>query len=174
MRAKTLARCALFAALTALGAFIRIPIGELVYTMQFLFAALAGLVLGARHGALSQGVYVAMGLCGLPVFGAGGGVMYLLQPTCGFVLALPAAAWVAGRLRAHAVPACLAALATVYAAGLLYMAAVFALYLGRETAIRALAAAYVLPYLPGDAVKVMACAALYRRLRNGKILEKIL
>lgn len=38
---------------------------------------------GAKYGALSQFVYVALGLVGLPIFTAGGGFGYLLYPTCG-------------------------------------------------------------------------------------------
>ena len=48
--------------------------------------------------ALSQLVYVALGLLGLPIFAVGGGPGYLLQPSFGFLLGLIPAAWVAGRL----------------------------------------------------------------------------
>lgn len=168
MRTRELVRCALFAALTAAGAFIRVPVGGLIYTLQFLFAALAGLLLGANRGALSQLLYVALGLCGLPVFGGGGGLLYLLQPTCGFVLSLPLCAWMIGKLRKRAVVACLAGLAVVYAVGLAYLALIFNVYLGREIALWPLAAAYVLPYLPGDALKVAACVLLCRKLPKGK------
>lgn len=164
MRTKELVRCALFAALTAAGALIRVPVGGLIYTLQFLFTALAGLLLGAKWGALSQLLYVALGLFGLPLFGGGGGVLYVLQPTCGFVLALPLSAWVIGRLRTRAVPACLAGLAVVYAVGLLYLALILNVYLGRDIALWPLMAAYVLPYLPGDALKIFACALLCKRL----------
>lgn len=164
MKAKWMTRCALFAALTAAGALLRIPVGGLVYTLQLLFTLLSGLLLGAKYGALSQLLYVALGLCGLPVFGAGGGVTYLLQPTCGFVLALPLCAWLAGRLRSHAAAACLAALAALYAAGLLYLELLFNVYFGHDLGLWPLAAAYVLPYLPGDALKLCACVLLYRRL----------
>lgn len=143
MKSHQLVRCALFAALTAAGAFLRIPVGPLLYTMQLLFTMLSGLLLGAKCGALSQVLYVALGLAGLPVFGGGGGVTYLLQPTCGFVLALPLCAWLVGRLgsRRRAVPACLAGLAAVYAVGLLYLAVLL-----RFSAVdRFFRAAHILP-----------------------------
>lgn len=73
---------ALFAALTAVGAFIRIPLGYSSITLQTFFTAMAGCVLGPWYGALSQLVYVALGLVGLPIFTQGGGIGYLMQPTC--------------------------------------------------------------------------------------------
>ena len=60
--------CALFAALIAVGAFIKIPIPYIPLTLQTLFTMLAGLMLGGRLGAISVCVYVAIGLAGLPVF----------------------------------------------------------------------------------------------------------
>ena len=86
--------CALFAALTAVGAFLRLPAGAMSITLQFFFTAMAALLLGPRWGALSQIVYVALGLAGLPVFTQGGGPGYVFQPSFGFLLGLIPAAWV--------------------------------------------------------------------------------
>lgn len=79
--------CGLFIALITAGTFIRIPVGTDVYTLQFLFTLLAGLVLGARLGAIAVGAYVLLGLIGVPVFASGGGPAYILQPTFGYLLA---------------------------------------------------------------------------------------
>ena len=49
---------------------------------------MAGLLLGARLGALSQALYVGLGLVGLPIFAAGGGFSYVFNPTFGFLLGL--------------------------------------------------------------------------------------
>ena len=87
---------ALFAALTAVGAFLRIPMVYSSVTLQYLFTAMAGLLLGRRWGALSQAVYVLLGLVGLPIFTMGGGFGYVFQPTCGFLLGLIPAAWGVG------------------------------------------------------------------------------
>ena len=57
-------------------------------TLQYLFTAMAGLLLGRRWGALSQAVYVLLGLVGLPIFTMGGGFGYVFQPTFGFLLGL--------------------------------------------------------------------------------------
>lgn len=88
----------LFIALITTGTFIRIPIGNDVYTLQFLFTLLAGLVLGARRGAFAVSAYVLMGLLGIPVFASGGGLGYVLQPTFGYLLGFIVQAYVCGLL----------------------------------------------------------------------------
>ena len=62
---------ALFAALTAVGAFFKIPFALAAISLQFLFTAMAGILLGAGYGALSQLVYVLIGLVGVPIFALG-------------------------------------------------------------------------------------------------------
>lgn len=58
----------LFTALIAIGAFIQVPVPGMDYfTLQFLFVLMAGMVLGSRLGAVSVGVYVLLGLLGLPL-----------------------------------------------------------------------------------------------------------
>lgn len=63
MTSRKLVYTALFAALTAAGAFLRIPLGVSSITLQFLFTAMAGVLLGAGCGALSQAVYACMQHC---------------------------------------------------------------------------------------------------------------
>ena len=77
---------ALFTALTAVGAFIKIPVGPTPISAQLLFIALAGMILGPYWGALSQVLYVALGLAGLPIFTGGGGISYIYSPSFGFLL----------------------------------------------------------------------------------------
>lgn len=87
----------LFAALTAIGAFIRIPtpIG-VPFTLQFLFCAYGGLFLGWRNAGYAQGLYVGLGLLGLPIFTQGGGIGYIFQPSFGFLIGFIFAAIVIG------------------------------------------------------------------------------
>ena len=166
MKTRNLLLCALFTALTAVGAFVKIPFAFSAITLQFFFTALAGILLGARAGALSQLLYVALGLLGLPVFALGGGIGYVLYPTFGFLLGLIPAAYVVGRVNGSSrspkriTLACLAGLAVLYAVGLPYMALILNVYQGRSMGVWALALAGMLPYLPGDCVKIAACAYL--------------
>ena len=65
---KLLVYSPVFAALTAFGAVIRIPIPAVPFTMQTFFVILAGILLGARGGLVSQMIYIVIGLAGVPVF----------------------------------------------------------------------------------------------------------
>lgn len=91
-----------FAALTALGARLAVPLPgtPVPFTLQPVAVLLAGLLLGPWLGAASQFAYLAAGAAGLPVFAAGGGLAYLAGPTGGYLMAFPVAAaaagWVAG------------------------------------------------------------------------------
>jgi biotin transport system substrate-specific component len=90
---------AFFAAATAVGARIEIPHQPVPYTMQTMFVLLAGAFLGARNGAMSQILYLAVGAMGAPVFSMGEfGIVRLLGPTGGYLLAFPVAAAVVGYL----------------------------------------------------------------------------
>ena len=97
MKTRELVLCALFVALITVGTFVRIPVGADVYTLQFLFTLLAGLLLGERLGALAVLVYIALGLLGVPVFASGGGPSYVLQPTFGFMLGFLPGAYLTGK-----------------------------------------------------------------------------
>jgi len=88
----------LFAALTGVGAFMKIPITYVPFTMQDFFVILSGSVLGPKFGALSQLIYLTVGLIGAPVFAHGGGPGYVLQPTFGYLLSYPLASFVIGYL----------------------------------------------------------------------------
>ena len=96
LNTRELVLCGLFIALITAGTFIRIPVGTDVYTLQFLFTLLSGLVLGARLGAITVSAYVLLGLLGVPVFASGGGPAYILQPTFGYLLAFILQAWLGG------------------------------------------------------------------------------
>jgi biotin transport system substrate-specific component len=84
----------LFAALTAVGAFLKIPFPVVPLTLQSLFTVLAGVLLVPQYALLSQVTYLVIGLTGLPVFANGGGLGYVMQPTFGYLLSLPIAAFV--------------------------------------------------------------------------------
>lgn len=77
---------ALFIALITVGAFIKIPIGPVPVTLQFMFVLLAGQVLKLRSAAITLIIYTVMGLLGLPVFSGGGGLSYVVTPTFGYIV----------------------------------------------------------------------------------------
>lgn len=171
MTSRKLVFTALLTALTAAGAFLRIPLGFSSITLQFLFTAMAGVLLGPGCGALSQGVYVALGLMGLPIFTTGGGFGYVLQPTFGFLLGLIPAAIIGAISGKSTAPlrialACAAGLAALYAVGVPYMALILNGYMGKNMSLSALLWAGMIPFLPGDAIKIAVTALLCPLLRK--------
>ena len=87
----------MFTALVAAGAFIQVPVPGMDYfTLQFLFVLLAGMILGYKLGAISVAVYVLLGLCGLPIFAAGGGIAYIFRPSFGYLVGFILAAFATG------------------------------------------------------------------------------
>lgn len=99
LNTKTMILCSLFTALIAIGAFIRIPFPVTVFSFQFTFVLLAGVLLGAKRGGLSTLVYVLIGLVGFPIFTEGGGPQYILKPTFGYLLAFIITAYLVGYFR---------------------------------------------------------------------------
>ena len=61
---KEMTLCAMFTVLIAAGAFIKVPVPVVPFTLQFLFTMMAGLLLGGRLGALSVTIYAVLGLVG--------------------------------------------------------------------------------------------------------------
>ncbi|HSD62878.1 MAG TPA: biotin transporter BioY [Ignavibacteriaceae bacterium] len=89
-----------FSILTAIAAQISIPVKPVPFTLQTLMVGLTGAFLGARNGAYSQFLYLFLGVIGLPVFApvpdGYAGFASLFGPTGGYLLAFPAAAFIAG------------------------------------------------------------------------------
>ncbi|MBW1650823.1 MAG: biotin transporter BioY, partial [Deltaproteobacteria bacterium] len=94
---KMMIYASLFAALTAAGAYIAIPIGPVPIVLQNLFVLLAGLALGGKWGAVSIGIYLIAGAVGLPVFAIGtGGIGRFAGPTGGYLIGFFFAAYITG------------------------------------------------------------------------------
>lgn len=163
---RMLAQAAVMAALTAVGAFLRFPLGALSFTLQDMFTVLAGVLLGWKWGAASQGTYVALGLLGLPIFTQGGGLGYVFQPSFGFLLGLIPAAALTGALAGEGrdprrvVPACGVGLAAMYLIGVPYMGMILNVYLGKGLSLWTIVKTGLLIYLPGDALKVAVVTAV--------------
>ena len=170
---KNMILCALFAALIAAGAFLKIPLPFVPNTLQFLFVNLAGLLLGRKLGALSVAVYIGVGLVGLPVFANGGGFGYVLQPTFGYILGFLLGAFLAGflveRRRNPVFKTYLMAgflnMAVVYILGMAYYYVIANFYIGSPFGVRELVLYGFLTTAPGDAVICVVSAVIAKRLR---------
>lgn len=162
---------ALFAALTAVGTWIRIPTPVSSFTMQVFVTAMAGVLLGGKWGAVSQAAYILLGLAGLPVFTSGGGIGALCQPTGGFLLAMPPMAWVIGRMVekrgasfCSVCLACAVGLAVLYAVGLSYMHLILTVYLQQNWTVLQTVVSGMVVFLPWDAVKMVLTGMLCTRI----------
>ncbi len=95
---KDLTLIPMFTVLTAVGAFIKIPIGFVPVSLQSVMVVLSALILG-KKAVYAQLLYVFLGLIGFPIFTGGGGIGYIFYPTFGYLLGFIAASYVMGSLR---------------------------------------------------------------------------
>ena len=162
----------LFAALTAAGAFIKVPMPLVPMTLQTLLVYASGLFLGPSGGALSQLLYVTLGLIGLPIFAGGGGIAYVFSPTFGYLVGFIPAAGVSGwfsQRGGYLFPTIgvFVGLLVVYLFGVPYLYGVSRLFLGARLGFwAAVKIGFLLP-LPGDIVKAVLVLVIFYSARNG-------
>ncbi len=175
---------ALCAALTAAGAFVHIPMGPVPISLQTMFVLLAGFLLGPWRGALAILLYVAAGLLGLPVFAGGrSGLAVLFGPTGGYLLGFVTCALLGGlatqragadaSTRTSYVPGWWRLLlfgalgfASVYALGVPRLAMLMEAGLGKAFSVG------MLPFLPGDVVKLAAACLAARSLHKWRLVPR--
>jgi biotin transport system substrate-specific component len=158
---------AMFGAATAAGAWLIIPLPPVPVTLQTFFMALAATLLGPRLGAASQGVYVLLGLMGLPVFSGGkAGLGVLLGPTGGYLAGFVAGAWLIGLLAGGRPGAARIALAVAAGYALVYALGVAGLCLVARLSVLQAVSVGVLPFLVGDALKAAGVTLLTLKLRD--------
>ena len=158
---------ALFAALLAVFSQVSIPMVPVPLNLGLLAVYLCALSLAPRRALISVGLFLLMGAAGLPVFaGFRGGPAALFGPTGGYLLGYVCAAGLISALQGRAgSPAGRIAVLTLgllacYIPGTLWLM----LLTGRRAA-EALPLA-VWPFLPGDALKIIAAAIVGPRLRE--------
>ncbi|GMB01173.1 biotin transporter BioY [Pelosinus sp. IPA-1] len=150
----------IFAALTAVGAFIKIPTPLVPFTLQFLFCAYSGIFLGGSKGLYSQLLYVSIGLMGIPIFASGGGPTYILQPTFGYLLGFMTCSYTVGRLVQNFTTisfmkifsSVLLGLLLVYLCGVGYLYLIVNFYLHKQMTLQAAIGAGFLPYITSDLI----------------------
>lgn len=167
-RFRNLVLIVLFADLTAVAAKITIPLPPVPLTLQTAAVLLSGAVLGSGAGAASQALYLAMGLVGLPVFAAGGGLSYVLSPTFGYLAGFVGGAWLTGRLleirqaerfRGFFM-AMMAGLVVIYSAGLVFLYLNLRFIQLKDVPVSMVIQTGLLLPLPGDLLKIGLAAAV--------------
>lgn len=168
MDIKKISLTGIFAALIAVGAFVKIPAAPVPVTLQSFFVLLSGILLGSKWGMLSVLVYIILGILGFPVFTSGGGIMYVLHPTFGFLIGFLASSFFAGALfrdkRISWLRAYLCLIPT-YVIGILYYIMVLKFFSNKNIDFyEILYTGYVL-FIPADVMKCIAVQVFGKKLR---------
>lgn len=170
---RDLSRISIFASLTAVGAFLSIPIGPVPITLQSMFVLLAGFVLGVKGAVLSQVVYLALGLIGLPVFSNfSGGIQSVLLPSFGFLLGFLAVAAISGLAykKANTVVGFviygLIATVVLYTIGLSYMTFILNVVMKSGLSISTILKLGLFAFIPGDILKLFTAGIIGNKLKR--------
>lgn len=171
----------LFAALICAGCFISIPLPGLVpITLQNMFAVMAGTIMGSVQGAGAVGLFLILGCIGVPVFsGMHGGIGVLTGPTGGFLIGYFLGALAAGLIlgkptlkedRKNPVFVAKVCLATVFGFVLNYLPGIpwFLSVMtnrGKDMALGTALKACLIPFIPGDVIKIVVTVILTLALR---------
>ncbi len=157
----------LMAALTAVGAYIHVPIGPVPIVLSTLFVLLSGLLLGSRWGLASMCLYLLVGAIGMPVFAGGkGGIAHFLGPTGGYLFGYVLASWLTGfiaeRSRGILILEILSVLMgslAIYSLGVPWLKMVTHMSWPKTFMVG------MIPFLIGDAVKASVALILARAVR---------
>ena len=151
----------------ALCAHVSIPLifSPVPITLQPFGVLLIGMLLGSRAGSAALVLYLLEGAAGMPVFSPAGpgGILQLLGPTGGFLMASPLAAFLAGKVFAArrtmtgAVLGSVAAEMALFTIGAAWFIAVMHVSLATAMTMA------VLPYIPGEVLKVAVASAIATR-----------
>ena len=172
-KTKSIIYCGLFTALIAVGAFIKIPVPVVPFTLQYLFTMLAGLLLGSRLGSLSVFAYMVLGLAGLPIFTEGGGLWYVFKPSFGYIIGFVVGTFVTGWLAEHMkrktvlhyLAANLTGLIIVYAFGMIYYYVICNYVINTPIGVWPLFLYCFLLAVPGDIALSILGAVIAKRVR---------
>jgi len=166
---------AMFAALISIGCFIAVPLGPggIPIVLQNMMVILSACLLGNIQGAASVGLFLAAGALGLPVYAGGtGGFGHLVGPTGGFLIGYffgaLAAGLIAGTPKANekSIQQLLRLLlAAVSGYVIIYIPGILQFMHLKQTSFALTVAGCVIPFLPGDLIKLCITVPLAAKLR---------
>lgn len=168
---RVLIQISLFAGLTMICGLIRIPFFPVPITMQTLAVLLSGCLLGAKYGAMSQMLFLVLGLTGLPVFSQGGGLGYVMQPGFGYLLAFPIAAYWIGLIVPLNETMTIRSLGLAFMTGSLIILVLGSLYLfglmnwilHKSLSIWKVILSGIFIFIPGEVIKGLLAAVIVKR-----------
>lgn len=165
---------ALFATLTAVGAFIKIPLFLVPFTLQTFFVFLSGNLLRPMHAFYTQALYLGIGLLGFPILANGGGISYIFQPTFGFLIGNILAVFVIALCLAKTpnpstrqfIQANLLGLMIIYLVGIIYFYGILNFWLEQSTTWSYALSIAILPFIIPDIIKCILAAFFSEKLRT--------
>ncbi len=171
LKARDMASVALFSALTAIGSFIRIPLpfSPVPITMQTLFTYMAGAILGGCSGALSQLMYILIGISGLPIFAGGNaGLLVLIGPTGGYLVGFVAGTFVIGKMIETKKNPGLLWLLTCMVIGttIIYTSGIIQLMNWMKIDLYKAVIIGATPFIAGDLIKMLVAAYVTHRIKK--------
>ncbi|AMB98632.1 hypothetical protein AWM75_00865 [Aerococcus urinaehominis] len=176
MKINDLTRNALMIALLAVCSQLSIPIQPVPITLQTLAVMLIGILLTPKNTLFVTVGYLVLGLVGIPVFANySGGLSSVMGPAFGFIIAfIPAACLQALYLSRQANPVKKSAIfislainvVVTYAIGLPYMYLILKTQQGVDLGLTGVLTAGLLPFIPGDLLKVLVAGFIGDRLRK--------
>ncbi len=177
MNTKSICRCAMFSALIAIGAYIKIPLPLCPVTMQVMFVVLSGLLLNKKLAALSCIIYAVTGLIGIPVFSQGGGIGYIMNPTFGYIIGFIFGAFITSLIASGSLSlkrlliGSYSGMAVIYAVGAGYFYIICNYITDAPVGISAVLVSCVLLTLPIDIISCFFAAVLSRRIKRQMKVE---
>jgi biotin transport system substrate-specific component len=157
----------LMAALTAVGAYILVPIGPVPIVLSTLFVLLSGLLLGSRWGLGSMALYLMVGAIGMPVFSGGrGGLAHFLGPTGGYLFGYVFASWLTGLIAERSRGILIFEILSVFIGSLaIYSLGLPWLKMVTQISWTKTFMVGMVPFLIGDGVKASVAIVLARAVR---------
>lgn len=177
LSSKHIAICGMFSALIVVGAFIKVdiplPLYTMHFTLQWFFVMMAAMLLGARLGSLSVLVYLCIGLMGVPVFAAGGGIGYVFRPGFGFLLGFAASAFVMGLICEKInknryelwIGTSSVGLLIYYTIGAIYFYLIKNIYVGESVAFQKIVVEYCLITVIPDFILCILASVLCKKIK---------
>lgn len=168
LKTKTLCLTALMAAVLCIVAPLSIPIGDVPISLATFGVYLCGILLGEKLGTAAVGIYVLLGLVGVPVFaGWKAGVAILAGPTGGFLIGYIFQAAFTGifayRCKGKRL---IMLLGMLIGTVVCYVIGVTWLGCSLHLSVKAALMAGLVPFIPGDACKMLACLAIGPQLQS--------
>lgn len=170
MKTKQLVFAALFVALIAVGAQIKVPLGPIPFTLQVPMVLLCGMLLGRKMGLLSILTYLSIGLIGIPVFAGVGGLGSLVSPSFGFVLGfIPGVVIVAlggTEKLSKMISFSILAMLVIFLFGVLYFSFVMRFVIGTPMSFLEIMMVAVVPFLIKDIILTVLTVLFARTVTN--------